>query len=111
MKKGDAYNFIMVLGGVIILMIVVAVTWGFVLGEGFVKPKVTQETQEVKEAKPCSDDRDCISNSNGAKCRGFYDPNFPERSSKFCGCEKNEDCQSTPEVTRSGICGQTNTCR
>jgi hypothetical protein len=111
MKKGDINTVIGILGAITILFFTAYVTWTFIYG-GYPMPedsKIEPET-EKNIVESCLRDEQCDNNPNGAKCLDIADPNFPERFSKFCGCETKEDCKSTSKVTRSGVCGQDNKC-
>jgi len=114
MGKGDAQAAFMFLGAIIILMAVVLVTIDFVYGgQQHIEPTVDQSSDQENSGttvQGCTMDNKCKSNPDGSACIDIADPNFPERSLKFCGCYTNSQCASTADVQRSGVCGQDNKC-
>ena len=113
MVKGDAISAFMILGSVIILMTAVYVTVGFVYGTKYTKPTVEESSNQENEGTTvsgCELDSDCTRHVDGSACLNIADPNFPERFLNFCGCYTNDQCASTADVQRSGVCGQDNKC-
>jgi len=111
MKKGISEQAVLLLGAITLLFFSAYVTWTFVYGGQHPRPEELNSGGEEKPVvEACLDDNGCRFDSRGSKCGDRADPNFPERDYKFCGCDKNEHCESTADVTRSGACGQDNKC-
>jgi hypothetical protein len=113
MRKGDAQAAFMFLGAIIILMVVAKVSIDFVYGQQHIKPTVDKSSNQDNAGttvQGCTMDNKCNSNPDGSACINIADPNFPERSLKFCGCYTNSQCASTADVQRSGVCGQDDKC-
>jgi hypothetical protein len=109
MRKGVTSSTVIVVGAIIILFFTAYVVWGFISGQQFKKPQVDSPTTNNPKGT-CTIDAHCTSNPSGSICKKFSEPQFPERIYSFCGCKLNEDCQSTTDVVRSGVCGQDNKC-
>jgi hypothetical protein len=113
MRKGDAITAFMILGSVIILMAAVYITVGFVYGQQYIKPTVDQSSNQENAGTTiagCVTDYDCTNNADGSACEDISNPNFPNRTLKFCGCSKNIQCASTADIQRSGVCGEDDKC-
>jgi len=113
MRKGFAQAAVMFLGAMIILMAVVYLSVGFVYGTQYIKPTVDQNSSQGNPGTTvagCSVDVECIKNADGSACVDISNPNFPDRNLKFCGCYNNNQCASTADVQRSGVCGQDDKC-
>ena len=111
MKKGISEQAVLLLGAITLLFFSAYVTWTFVYGRQHPRPEELNSGGEEKPVvEACSNDIDCKFDNQGSKCIDVADPNFPDRFHKICGCDKNEHCESTSDVARSGACGQDNKC-
>jgi len=110
MKKG--MSVVIFLGAVIVFLFSVYVAWSFIYGKKITRPQVDlrNETEEEVE-QACLTDENCKKNPYGSKCfSDVYDPNYPNTLTSFCGCDLNEHCESTADVTRGDVCGKNNRC-
>ncbi len=111
MEKGITEQAALVLGAITILFFSAYVAWFFIFGLEHPRPEIIKgEIGEKEVVEKCIDDGQCRFDKRGSKCGDWADTNFPERDHKFCGCDKNAHCMSTPDITRSGICDQNNRC-
>jgi hypothetical protein len=95
MKRGTANWVTQVMGGVILLIFVALVVWGWMTGA--VKGSSAEPEKETQSV--CRANDDCQLNKNGTQCIIVYPGDFL----RFCGCLSNSDCIS-------GICGSNNRC-
>ena len=96
MKKATTNWVTQVMGGVMILIFVALVTWGFLTGK--VKGNPPSSEKEIT-TQGCSSNDECQLNENGTQCIVVYPGDFL----RFCGCLNNSDCIS-------GVCESNNRC-
>ena len=97
MRKGIDWS-INLLGAIVLVVMSAALIGPTLINPVKAKDTETQPTSETV----CKTADNCIDNLDGARCMVIY----PDDSSPFCGCLKNEDCLNR----RSGICGSNSRC-